>query len=170
MNITDEDIRGIVDPNNGIEIVEIPLDTIKDEAEALAMDLVANLSVFYYNDTFMKEHPNFKKHIEADIESLRILIKMRKSDEFTHDILVKSIGQNPGNASLYRSLSDVQRTMLNIQTKIDETIKSLNTFMKGYQMEINFSQQNTNNDPEEQTIDVLTTKGSKSFIEQLKNE
>ena len=53
MNITDEDIRGIVDPNNGIEVVEIPLDTIKDEAEALAMDLVANLSVFYYNDTFI---------------------------------------------------------------------------------------------------------------------
>ena len=95
---------------------------------------------------------------------------MRKSDEITHDILVKSIGQNPGNASLYRSLSDVQRTMLNIQTKIDETIKSLNTFMKGYQMEINFSQQNTNNEQEEQTIDNLTTKGSKSFIEQLKNE
>ena len=58
----------------------------------------------------------------------------------------------------------------NIQTKIDETIKSLNAFMKGYQMEINFSQQNTNNEQEEQTIDVLTTKGSKSFIEQLKNE
>ena len=95
---------------------------------------------------------------------------MRKSDEITHDILVKSIGQNPGNASLYRSLSDVQRTMLNIQNKIDETIKSLNTFMKGYQMEINFSQQNTNNEQEEQTIDNLTTKGSKSFIEQLKNE
>lgn len=170
MNITDQDIQNIVDPNNGIEVIDIPLETIADEAEAMAISLVDNLSIFYYNETFMKEHPTFKKHIETDIDSLRMLLKMRKSDEVTHDILVRSIGQNPGNASLYRSLSDVQRTMLNIQTKIDETIKSLNTFMKGYQMEINFNQTSQDDNQEEQEISNLTTKGTKSFIEQLKQE
>lgn len=168
MEITDQDIQNIVDPNNGIDVIDIPLDTIADEAEAMAISLVDNLSVFYYNETFMKEHPNFKKHIETDIDSLRMLLKMRKSDEVTHDILVRSIGQNPGNASLYRSLSDVQRTMLNIQTKIDDTIKSLNAFMKGYQMEINFNQTQHEDDQDEQGGVVLTSKGTKSFIEQLK--
>lgn len=168
MEITDQDIQNIVDPNNGIDVIDIPLDTIADEAEAMAISLVDNLSVFYYNETFMKEHPNFKKHIETDIDSLRMLLKMRKSDEVTHDILVRSIGQNPGNASLYRSLSDVQRTMLNIQTKIDDTIKSLNTFMKGYQMEINFNQVHSEDDQDEQECITLTSKGTKSFIEQLK--
>ena len=91
---------------------------------------------------------------------------MRKSDEVTHDILVRSIGQNPGNASLYRSLSEVQKTMLSIQTKIDDTIKSLNTFMKGYQMEINFTPQKNEEDVDEVN---LTTKGTKSFIENLKS-
>lgn len=168
MEITDQDIQNIVDPNNGIDVIDIPLDTIADEAESMAISLVDNLSTFYYNETFMKEHPNFKKHIETDIDSLRMLLKMRKSDEVTHDILVRSIGQNPGNASLYRSLSDVQRTMLNIQTKIDDTIKSLNTFMKGYQMEINFNQTQLEDNQDEQECINLTSKGTKSFIEQLK--
>ena len=127
-----------------------------------------NLSVFYYNETFLKENPLFKKQVDKDIDSLRILLKMRKSDEVTHDILVRSIGQNPGNASLYRSLSEVQKTMLSIQTKIDDTIKSLNTFMKGYQMEINFNPQKE--EGEEQEITTIATKGTKSFIENLKKE
>lgn len=166
LEITDEDIRGLVDPNEGIEVVEIPIEEIEDTAHKLAISLVDNLSVFYYNETFLKENPLFKKQVDKDIDSLRILLKMRKSDEVTHDILVRSIGQNPGNASLYRSLSEVQKTMLSIQTKIDDTIKSLNTFMKGYQMEINF-----NTPKEEENGDEIktTTKGSKNFIESLKS-
>ena len=167
LEITDEDIRGLVDPNESIEVVEIPIEEIEDAAHKLAISLVDNLSVFYYNETFLKENPLFKKQVDKDIDSLRILLKMRKSDEVTHDILVRSIGQNPGNASLYRSLSEVQKTMLSIQTKIDDTIKSLNTFMKGYQMEINF---NTSKEEEENSDEIKTaTKGSKSFIESLKS-
>lgn len=166
MEITDEEIRGLVDPNEGIDIVEIPIEEIEDAAHKLAISLVDNLSVFYYNETFLKENPLFKKQVDKDIDSLRILLKMRKSDEVTHDILVRSIGQNPGNASLYRSLSEVQKTMLSIQTKIDDTIKSLNTFMKGYQMEINFTPQKNEEDVDEVN---LTTKGTKSFIENLKS-
>jgi hypothetical protein len=169
MEITDEEIRGLVDPNEGIEVVEIPIEEIEDAAHKLAISLVDNLSVFYYNETFLKENPLFKKQVDKDIESLRILLKMRKSDEVTHDILVRSIGQNPGNASLYRSLSEVQKTMLSIQTKIDDTIKSLNTFMKGYQMEINFNPQK-DDDENEQEISTIATKGTKSFIENLKKE
>lgn len=166
LEITDEDIRGLVDPNEGIEVVEIPIEEIEDAAHKLAISLVDNLSVFYYNETFLKENPLFKKQVDKDIDSLRILLKMRKSDEVTHDILVRSIGQNPGNASLYRSLSEVQKTMLSIQTKIDDTIKSLNTFMKGYQMEINFT--SSKDETEEQEISAIATKGTKSFIESLK--
>ena len=168
LEITDDDIKGLVDPNEGIEVVEIPIKDIEDEASKLAINLVDNLSVFYYNETFLKENPLFKKQVDKDIDSLRILLKMRKSDEVTHDILVRSIGQNPGNASLYRSLSEVQKTMLSIQTKIDDTIKSLNTFMKGYQMEINFTPQK--NDDEEHEELNSATKGTKSFIETLKKE
>lgn len=164
--ITDDDIKGLVDPNEGIEVVEIPIEEIEDAAHKLAISLVDNLSVFYYNETFLKENPLFKKQVDKDIDSLRILLKMRKSDEVTHDILVKSIGQNPGNASLYRSLSEVQKTMLSIQTKIDDTIKSLNTFMKGYQMEINFSSKNEESEDHVELNSV--SKGSKSFIESLK--
>lgn len=168
IEITDNDFKGIVDPGEVIEVVNIPIEEIEDEASKLAICLVDNLSVFYYNETFLRENPLFKKQVDKDIDSLRILLKMRKSDEVTHDILVKSIGQNPGNASLYRSLSEVQKTMLSIQTKIDDTIKSLNTFMKGYQIEINFNTKADEEEIKEEAIAV--SKGSKNFIENLKKE
>ena len=38
----------------------------------------------------MKEHPTFKKRIDTDLESLRILFKMRKSDETAHDLIMKA--------------------------------------------------------------------------------
>ena len=88
LEITDDDIKGLVDPNEGIEVVEIPIEEIEDAAHKLAISLVDNLSVFYYNETFLKENPLFKKQVDKDIDSLRILLKMRKSDEVTHDILV----------------------------------------------------------------------------------
>ena len=46
LEITDDDIKGLVDPNEGIEVVEIPIEEIEDAAHKLAISLVDNLSVF----------------------------------------------------------------------------------------------------------------------------
>ena len=164
-----EDINDIVDPNDGIEAVEIDLESISKEAGQYASSLVENLTEFYYNNDFFKTNAPFRRHVESDIDSLKVLIKMRKSDEITHDILVKAISNNPGNASLYRSLTDVQRTILNIQSKIDETVKSLNTFMKGYQTEIDFNKKETEEE-ETETPHQTLYKGSKDFIEEMRKK
>lgn len=163
-------IDDIVDPNDGIEAVEIDLESISKEAGQYASSLVENLTEFYYNNEFFKTNTPFRRHVESDIDSLKVLIKMRKSDEITHDILVKAIGNNPGNASLYRSLTDVQRTILNIQSKIDETVKSLNTFMKGYQTEIDFNKKETEEEEEAEAPHQTLYKGSKDFIEKMRKE
>ena len=168
-NIKDiEDIEDIVDPNDGIEAVEIDLESISKEAGQYANSLVENLTEFYYNNEFFKNNTPFRRHVESDIDALKVLIKMRKSDEITHDILVKAISNNPGNASLYRSLTDVQRTILNIQSKIDETIKSLNTFMKGYQTEIDFDKKEEVDEGEVEEQHQVLYKGSKDFIEEMR--
>ena len=162
----DVNLDGILDAE---EIINIDMDGIEQDAITSAKDLINNLSRDYYNDEFLKNNPSLKKRIDGDLEHLRILIKMRKSDEVTHDILIKAISKNSSNASLYRSLSEIQKTILQITTKMTEIVNSLNALLKNYQLEINFKEEKESNEDQEESIDDMqhTSKGSKSFIEQM---
>lgn len=164
-----EDFKEQVD--NMDEIVEsIDIEQINDEAVTMAMGMVKNLSTIYYNEQFMEENPRLKKRIDAELENLRILFKMRKSDERTHDILLDAITRNPNNASMYRSLSQIQSTLLSIQKQVDETINNITNVLKGYQMEINFTRENDNQMTMTTSNDSSIHRGSKSFIEQMKEK
>lgn len=167
MNDLFEDINmeGIIDT---VDVIDIDIDGIGMDSERIAKEMVENLSSFYYNEEFMARNPQFKKRVENDIESLRVLIKMRKTDEEAHDILIKAIAGNSSNASLYRSLSEMQKTIISITTKINEIVVGLNNMMKGYQLELNFEEENKS---EESQPDMSnkTTRGTKEFIEQMKS-
>lgn len=160
------------DPDvDGLQLVDIDFDGIEESAKADAVALIENLEKFYYNEDFMKEHPTFKKRIDTDLESLRILFKMRKSDETAHDLIMKAIQGNSGNASLYKSLSEMQKTIISITTKIGDIIEGLNTLMKGYQLELNFDTVENDNDEEEPVYTNSSThRGSKEFIEQMNQQ
>jgi hypothetical protein len=174
-----EDIRdifedcGLRDSIDTIDIIDIDIDGIGEESAKIAADMVENLSSFYYNEEFMAKHPQFKKRVENDIESLRVLIKMRKTDEEAHDILIKAIAGNSSNASLYRSLSEMQKTIISITTKISDIVAGLNTLMKGYQLELNFEEENQSNQSDDiqqapaQTQQFNTSRGTKEFIERM---
>lgn len=166
--IDDDYIQSLVDPEEGIEPIDIDVEQIETESKDYVVKMVKNLSRFYYDEEFMSTHPVFSKRVDADIDSLCILIKMRSVDEVTQDSLVKAISTNSGNASLYRALTDVQRTILNIQTKIEETIKSLEAFMKGYQLELDFNPAQKINDDSSDDVEQMTTRGSKEFIQQMR--
>ena len=156
-------IQGIIDPE---EIINIDFDGMEESAKQEAEDMIINLSRLYYDEEFMKSQPNLKKRIDADLESLRINLKMRKADEFAHDICLKNIGQSPSNASLYRSLTDLQRSILSITTKIEDTITRLTSLLKGYQTEIQFAShedEETDGSHEETTV----YRGSKDFIKKM---
>jgi hypothetical protein len=161
---------GLHDSIDTVDIIDIDIDGIGEESAKIAADMVENLSSFYYNEEFMAKHPQFKKRVENDIESLRVLIKMRKTDEEAHDILIKAIAGNSSNASLYRSLSEMQKTIISITTKISDIVAGLNTLMKGYQLELNFDEENQddskNNNFQENT-QSNTSRGTKEFIESM---
>lgn len=158
---------------DGIDIVNIDIDAIGDEAEGKAKTLIEDLAKFYYDEDFLKANPNFRKRVDNDMESLRMLIKMRAADEVTHDVLIKAIAANSSNASLYRALTNVQTTILQITTKIETIVNNLTTMIKGYQLELNFKleqEQMMNDDEDEEvTVDNVSSqhRGSKSFIEQM---
>ena len=167
-NLFNEDISPDID---GMQLVDIDFDGIEESAKADAVALIENLEKFYYNDDFMKQHPTFKKRIDADLESLRILFKMRKSDETAHDLIMKAIQGNSGNASLYKSLSEMQKTIISITTKIGDIVTTLNTLMKGFQLELEFDNQQEDGDEQPaETTSIRTTRGSKEFIERMNRE
>ena len=169
-NIFDND-GDVID---GIDIVNIDIDAIGDAAEGKAKMLIEDLAKFYYDEDFLKANPNFRKRVDNDMESLRMLIKMRAADEVTHDVLIKAIAANSSNASLYRALTNVQTTILQITTKIETIVNNLTTMIKGYQLELNFKQEqeqlrSESDIDEPNTIEDVSTqhRGSKSFIEQM---
>ena len=152
-----------------VDVVTIDMDAIDNEADVESREFVKALRSAYYDDEFIRENPSFKKQLDSEIESMRILIKMRKADETAHDALIHAIEQNSSNASLYRSLSDMQKTILSITEKIDTCKTNLITLLKNYQLEINFKEDNyTNNDSEDTPSD--TYRGTKEFIESMKSD
>lgn len=176
-NLSAQDVEHMfMDDDNiidGLDIVNIDIDGISDEAANKVKILIEDLTKFYYDEEFLKANPNFRRRVDNDIESLRLLLKMRAADEVTHDVLIKAIAANSGNASLYRSLTQVQTTILQITTKIENIITNLTTMIKGYQLELNFKleQEQLNNDTttdNNNEADIPTAhRGSKSFIEQM---
>jgi hypothetical protein len=121
----------------------------------------------------MRSNPSLKKRIDSELESLRILIKMRKSDERTHDILLGAIAKNSSNASLYRALTETQKTILSITTKINDIVNALNGLLKNYQLEIQWKDETiTTEESEEDSIEEVKDihKGTKAFIEQMNEE
>jgi hypothetical protein len=92
---------------------------------------------------------------------------MRKTDEVAHDLIIKAIAGNSGNASLYKSLAEIQKTILSITTKMGDIITGLNNLLKGYQLEMNFEEQEQPETDQEQPKLKNTYRGSKEFIERM---
>lgn len=166
----DINLEGIVDAE---EIVNIDIDGIDDKSIIDAQAMVENLSKFYYDEEFMRENPSLKKRIDSELESLRILIKMRKSDERTHDILLGAIAKNSSNASLYRALTETQKTILSITKQINDIVNGLNGLLKNYQLEIQWKDETveSKDDNEEEVEEIRDIhKGTKAFIEQMNQD
>lgn len=151
---------------DGVEVVHIDMDEIDSGSQADAEKTIQILTKLYCDDDFLNRNPRLKQRIDHELDSLRILNKMRRSDEKAHDSILSAISSNPTNASLYKALADVQKTTISLTTKINEIITSLYGVIKNYQTEINFDQE----DDEEKGEDrddgqqKQVFRGSKDFI------
>lgn len=167
----DKDIEDLfVDPEGIVE--DINITEIEEQAKTASFALCRNLREVYFDEEFMKKNPRFKERLDVELESLRVLVKMRKSDEIAHDLCLRSIGMNTNNASLYKALSGIQSSMLSIQRQMDDTVKNINNLLKNVQLELNFdnNQQNNTQGQQEIPLDSNTTRGSKKFIEMMNQE
>ena len=151
------------------ESVYIDMDEIDRNARNDSMSMLKDLSKIYGNKKFMAEHPEYKNRLDLELESIRVLLKMRRSDEISHDILVKQIGLTPNVASMYSALQKLQTSMVNIENKLDEKIRIVNGLLKNYQMELPFDQQEEENSSEGQSEQSAAGRyrGTKAFIVEM---
>lgn len=157
---------------DGIEIVNIDLESIEVNSVERARTMVDDLANFYYDEEFLKNNPNFKKRVENYMEDLRLLLKMRDADEKLQDILIKSISQNPSNASLFMANTKIQTQISNLIKQINEIVERLTNLIKGYQLELNFKSEQEairkGDDNVDSAEDMNTTaRGSKEFIQRM---
>ena len=150
---------------------DIDLDDIGDGSKRAAADMIENLSRLYCNSEFIAAHPTFKRRVDSELETLQLLIKMRRADEIVQDNLIKAISANSKNASLYKALADIQKTILSISVKMDSTIATLNTFIKGYQLELEFKEPQDDAPESDSEISledqVQVTMGSRNYIQKM---
>lgn len=172
-DISEDIIGDNSDIIDGLEVVNIDIEAISTEADNKAKTLIEDLAKFYYDEEFLKSNPNFRRHVDNDLESLRMLLKMRSADEVTHDVLIKAIAANSGNASLYMSLTRIQDSILKITTKIESIVNNLTNMIKGYQLEINWNaEQNIEDEIDENSLpkdveELSATRGTKAFIQKM---
>lgn len=162
----------IFDPTSIIdeeEVINIDTNVIDDAAFKEAAALVENIKDIYADPEFMKNNPKFATRLKTEVEDLRILMKIRKSDEVAHDLLLSAIGKNSSNASLYRSLSDIQKTILSTTSELSAKIKDINFLLKNIQLELNFKPE-SETESESESSQGNMTRGSKDFIKQMRNE
>lgn len=161
-----EDLEKEIFEVDSENLITIDISDIDDSSMKDARDMINNLSQFYYDEEFIKAHPNIKKRIDSELESMRVLIKMRKADERAHDAILQAISTNNNNASLYRALTEIQKTIISITTKMGEIVTGLNNMMKGFQLEMAFDK----NTEEEIEASQNTHRGSKDFIKSMLKE
>lgn len=112
--VDDEDTEDLV--------LDIDLEALDSASEEEASDMVRVITDLFYDEDLRKSHPRKFKRIQLEIETLRGLIKMRKTDEKAHDALIKAIIDNKSNPSLYKSMAEIQKTSIAITNKIHDTI------------------------------------------------
>lgn len=141
----------------------INVDQIEVESKSDAVSSITNLLKLYNDEQFCEEHPEFKKRIDTEVNSLRKMYKMSKSNEELHDHLLVAISNHPDNASLYNVLTKLQGNILEIDKRIKEIMKEFTSMCKSYQTEMNF------NKPDEVEEEGIMNKGSKAFIDMMNN-
>lgn len=161
MDLSAEELLKNVDSLDLEPVFTIDLDEINELAKEDASDMVEKVSVAVVDEEWLKKNPTLRHRISVELESLRGLLKMRRTNEAAHDALVVAISRKPDQGSLYKSLTDMQRTGLAITGKINEIVESLSNLIR------NKTQEAIPQDLFEEDNDDHTHRGTKDFIQSM---
>lgn len=152
---------------NAPELI-IDLDEVNNEARAMATLITERLSNYYFDETYLENHPYVPTKIMTEMENIRRLLKMLAVNEKAQDSLIANITFNAGKGSLYASLTSLQNSMLNIQSQLNTLTTSLENIFKEMQEEC----EKTFQEKEKEDTDngVKGVRGSREFIKMLQTK
>lgn len=146
----------------------IDLNEVNEMARNEATQITERLSNYFFDKTYIEEHPYIPSKIKQEMNNIRRLIKMLSVNESAQDSLIQSITSFSGKGSLYSSLTALQSTMLSIQKQLDEKTASLESIFED--MQKSCEETWTERDKEISEDGSITVIGSRDFIKQLREQ
>lgn len=146
----------------------INMDEVNEGARHEASVIVERLSDYYFDERYLENHPYVKSKIAQSMNNMRRLLKMLSVNESAQDSLIKTISAFSGKGTLYTSLTTLQNTMLNIQTKLNDLTTSLEKIFSDMQAECEKTWEEK--DKEIAEDGSVTTRGSRDFLKQLNEQ
>lgn len=143
----------------------IDTDAIQEEASESVDSLIDSLVSSKLSADMLEKHTDIKRRIDTSKDILKRLNIMLASNDIAHRMIIKGIESNPSIASLYRSLVEIQRSILSIQEQKSKVISDITGYLKELQLEIPFS-----DDEEDEEVNIHTTRGAKEFIKKIIEE
>lgn len=145
-------------------LLTIDLDEVNNEAKKMASLITERLSNYYFDETYIKNHPYIPTKIMTALDNVRRLLKMLSINESAQDALIKNISYNAGKGSLYSSLTSLQNSMLNIQSQLNDLTSSLENIFREMQAECDKTFQEKDH---EEDGGLQAIRGSRDFIKQI---
>lgn len=165
-NLLNDDAVLAID-DGSIEVFEVDTEQINTDSLTAAESLMKVIADLYGDQDLLGKHPKLKLRLDNEIDTLRRNYKMCKTDELLFDKLARALSQSPNNAALWIAFARHQKTLMDIQGKIDASVDRISKLVTSFQTEMMFKeeeQQETNNT----TADgAMTTRGGKAFLEQM---
>lgn len=115
------------------DLISLDMDEINEHAQNAATNITERLAGYFIDEKYIEEHPYIKNKIAQEIDSIRRLIKMISVNEKAQDAILKLVSIGIAKATIFTSLTSLQTTMLNIQTKLDSATKSLEKIFEDMQ-------------------------------------
>lgn len=145
-------------------LLMINLDEVNNEAKKMATLITERLSNYYFDESYLKNHPYIPTKIMTSMDNIRRLIKMLSINETAQDALIQNITYNAGKGSLYSSLTSLQNSMLNIQSQLNDLTTSLENIFREMQAECEKTFQEKDHEDNDGTTSV---RGSRDFIKMI---
>lgn len=160
---------GALETDNPDDVIDsslltIDLDEVNNEAKKMASLITERLSNYYFDETYIKNHPYIPTKIMTALDNVRRLLKMLSINESAQDALIKNISYNAGKGSLYSSLTSLQNSMLNIQSQLNDLTSSLENIFREMQAECDKTFQEKDH---EENGGMQAIRGSRDFIKQI---
>ena len=140
----------------------IDVDEIETQASQQARLITERLSNFYFAEDYIKKHPYIPVKVAAEMNNIRMLLKMLAADERAQDMLIKACGLNIANSRMFSSLTTIQSTMLNIQKQLNEIVTRVETIFMNMQKESEVAFADA--EKEDEGNGVRGIRGSRDFV------